>query len=60
MNKPRICQNTTCQFAVGVIGEPDNLPNLMYAGVFVAGMVCIITAVAGLGFPTTPPQSLSS
>ena len=70
--------------AVGIIGEPDNLANLMYFGVLVVGLVGaivarfrpsrmssvlfamalaqalvgIITAVAGLGFPPTPPQSL--
>ncbi len=44
MNEPRIRQNTTYRFAVGIA--------------LAQALVGIITAVTGLGFPPTPPQSL--
>ncbi len=36
--------------AVGIIGEPDNLANLMYVGVLVVGLVGAIVA-RGQGYP---------
>ncbi len=70
--------------AVGIVGEPDNLANLMYIGVLAIGLigaliarfrphgmaralfatalaqalVAVITVLAGLGAPVTPPWAL--